>query len=245
MSIRSRTLVAAMTVISLASGTALAQPRMPPPPPPGAWGQSAADISGTVRIFTLTPAGDLEGFILADGTEVHLPPHLTPQLVAAVHVGDQVEVRGWRSPTPNFVVGTSVTNTRSGQTVIDQGPPPPGVMPPQPPPGQPAAGAQWGQVQGRVQQDLHGPAGDINGAMLNNGTELKLPPPAAYQVSSLLQPGETVVAQGYALSNGFGRVMDVQSIGPSQDRMTQIGGVMPPGPGAGPPPPPPAPPPPR
>jgi hypothetical protein len=237
---RSSVRVTALTVVSLTSGTALAQPPAPPSPA-AAWGQSAANISGMVRSFELTPAGDLEGFILADGTEVHLPPHLTQQLAGAVHVDDRVEVRGWRSTVPNFVVGTSVTNIGGGQTVVDQGPSPPGVMPPPLPPGRPASGAQWGQVQGRVQQDLHGPAGDINGAVLDNGTELKLPPPAAFQVSGWLQPGQIVVAQGYMLTNAFGRVMDVQSIGPSEDRLAQVGWATPPGIGRAPPPPPPPP----
>jgi hypothetical protein len=213
----------------LASGINVAVAQAPP---------AAAEITGTVRMFKLTPVGDLEGFILNDGMEVHFPPHLSQQLAAAVRPGDRVEVRGWQSTTPGFVVGTSVTDTRSGETVVDQGPPPPGTMPPPPPPGHPAPGAQWSSVQGRVRQDLHGPAGDINGAVLADGTALKLPPPAAYQVSGWLQPGETIAARGYLLANGFGRVMDVQAIGPSPDRLAQVGWVGPPGPGGAPPAPP-------
>jgi hypothetical protein len=238
---RTRLVLLAATFLAGGLGMAVAQTPPPapqaPPPPPGAWGQPAADITGTVRLFKLTPIGELEGFILNDGTEVHLPPHLTQQLAAAVRPGDRVEVHGWRSAIPGFVVGTSVTDMRTGQTVVDQGPPPPGTRPPPSPPGQPAPGAQWATTQGRVQQDLHGPAGDVNGAVLDNGTELKLPPPAAYQISGWLQPGQTVVAQGYLLSNAFGRVMDVQEIGPSPDRLAQVGPVMPPGRGMGPPPP--------
>jgi hypothetical protein len=77
-------------------------------------------------------------------------------------------------------------------------------------------------VQGRVLQDLHGPAGDINGAVLADGTEVKLPPPAAYQVSGWLQPGETFAARGYLLANRFGRVMDAQTIGASPDPLAQV-----------------------
>jgi hypothetical protein len=237
---RTRFVLLAATFLAGGISVAMAQPPPPqaPSPPLGAWGQPTADIAGTVGMFKLTPIGELEGFILSDGTEVHLPPHLTQQLAAAVRPGDQVEVRGWRSTTPGFVIATSVADTRSGQTVVDQGPPPPGTRPPPLPPGQPAPDAQWASVQGRVQQYLHGPAGDINGAVLDDGTELKLPPPAAYQVAGWLQPGQTVAARGYLLSNGFGRVMDVQAIGPSPDRMAQVGWVAPPpGPGAAPPPP--------
>ena len=31
---------------------------------------------GTVKQYTLTPRGDVDGLILSDGTEVKLPPHL-------------------------------------------------------------------------------------------------------------------------------------------------------------------------
>lgn len=237
---RIRPALFAATLLASGINVAVAQapPASPQAPPPGAWGRAAAEITGTVRMFKLTPVGDLEGFILNDGMEVHFPPHLSQQLAAAVRPGDRVEVRAWQSTTPGFVVGTSVTDTRSGETVVDEGPPPPGTMPTPPPPGQPAPGAQWSSVEGRVRQDLHGPAGDINGAVLADGTELKLPPPAAYEVSGWLQPGETIAARGLLLANRFGRVMDVQAIGPSPDRLAQVGRVGPPGPGGAPPAPP-------
>ena len=180
--------------LALLATTALAQT---PPPPPAVgvaaeapWGQQA-DIQGIVKTFNMTPVGDLEGMILTDGTEVHVPPHLSPQRAAAVHPGEAVRVLGWRSSVPNFVVATSLTGQR-GQSVVDQGPPPPGMRPPPPPPGQPAPGAQQATVQGRVQQVLHGPAGDANGALLDDGTILKVPPPLAWQASSTLQPGQVV-----------------------------------------------------
>src|SRR5712675_2859134 len=49
---------------------------------------------GTVRQYTLTPRGDVDGLILSDGTEVKLPPHLTGQVVFAIRPGDQVSIRG-------------------------------------------------------------------------------------------------------------------------------------------------------
>jgi hypothetical protein len=207
-----RKLIIPSACLALLATAAFAQTPPPPPPPvgmaaPAAWGQQA-DIVGTVKAFTMTPVGDLEGMILTDGTEIHVPPHLSTQLAAAVRQGEAVRVRGWRTGVPNFIVATSLTGQR-GQSVVDQGPPPPGTMPPPLPPGQPAPGAQQATVQGRVLQVLHGPRGDMNGAFLDDGTILKLPPPAAWQASSVLQPGLSVTAQGWALSNSYGRVIDV------------------------------------
>jgi hypothetical protein len=232
-----RQLIVPSACFALLATTALAQ--APPPPPvigvatQAAWGQQA-DIQGIVKAFTMTPVGDLEGLILTDGTEVHVPPHLSTQLAAAVRPGESVRVFGWRSSVPNFVVATSLTGQR-GQSVVDQGPPPPGMRPPPPPPGQPAPGAQQATVQGRVQQILHGPRGDVNGALLDDGTILKFPPPLAWQASSTLQPGQVVTVQGWALSTSYGRVVDAQTIGAGPTQVSQTPPASPPG-GAAPPP---------
>jgi hypothetical protein len=77
------------------------------------------------------------------------------------------------------------------------------------------------------------PKGDINGVLLDNGTELKLPPPAAYEVSVWVQPRQAITAQGYVLSNAFGRVMNVQAVGPSQQRLAQVTWMAPHGHGNG------------
>jgi hypothetical protein len=245
--------LAFLLVPALAQTTVTSPTASPPPPASAAWGQQV-DISGTVRAFTLTPVGDIEGLILTNGIEIHIPPHLTEQVAAVVRPGEAVAVRGWNTGVPNFVVVTALTGQR-GQSVVDQGPPPPGMRPPPPPPGQAAPGAQMATVQGRILQVLHGPRGDTNGAILDDGTTLKLPPPSAWQMASLLQPGQLVVVQGWSLSNSYGRVVDVQSIGnaqqaapPSPAAGAALSAPPPPPPTAGiasPPPPPPPPPPPR
>ena len=229
-------LIVPSACLALLATTALAQTLSPPPAigvtASTAWGQQA-DIQGIVKAFKMTPVGDLEGMILTDGTEVHVPPHLSSQLAAVVRSGEAVRVLGRRSSVPNFIVATSLTGPR-GQSVVDQGPPPPGKMPPPPAPGQPAPGAQQATVKGRIQQVLHGPAGDVNGALLDDGTTIKVPPPLGWQASSGLQPGQVVTVQGWALSNAYGRVVDAQTIGAGPMQVTQA-----PRPGSAPPPPPP------
>lgn len=210
----------------------------PPPPPPGAPAYDAQQLPetrGIVQRFTLTPRGELDGFLLTDGTEVHLPPHLSDQLATAVRPGDPVSVRGYRSPSAPLVVATTVTDTSTNQTVIDQGPPPPGVRPPPLPPGVPSPGAQQTSLNGRVQASLYGPAGDLNGAVLYDGTIVRVPPREAFQFASLLAPGQMVTVQGWALVTSYGRVVDAWAVGPAPAQMT----VPPVAPIAPPPPPPP------
>ncbi len=224
----------------------------PPPPPPVAAplapAQPAFDLSqlpatrGTVKYFTLTPRGDVDGFFLADGTQVHVPPHLSTQLVAAVRLGDAVTVRGLRAAAVPMVAALSVAGDASGQTVVDTGPP---GGPPPPPPGGPAAGPP-SEVSGKIIAVLHGPRGEANGAMLEDGTVLRLPPPEAARLTAMLASGQTVVAQGPGIANNLGRMVDVRAIGPSHDQLAQVQAPPPRGPGGpdgrrGPPPPPGAP----
>lgn len=100
-------------------GGAFAAPLPPPPagsgfapPPPAATYdvRQLPETRGTVQRFTLTPRGELDGFVLTDGTDVDLPPHLSNQLAGAVRAGDAVRVLGYRSPSVPLVVATSVTD---------------------------------------------------------------------------------------------------------------------------------------
>jgi hypothetical protein len=195
----------------------------PPPPPPVAPAydpQQMPEARGTVQRFTLTPRGELDGFLFTDGTEVHLPPHLSDQLATAVRPGDSVSVRGYRSAAAPLIVATAVTDTATNQTVVDQGPPPLGTRPPPPPPGVPSPGAQQASLNGRVQISLYGPAGDLNGPLLYDGTIVRMPPPEAAQFSNLLAPGQTISVQGWALDTSYGRVVDAQTVGPASAQMT-------------------------
>jgi hypothetical protein len=181
-------------------------------------------IKGTVARYTLTPRGDVDGLILSDGTEVRFPPHLSTQLVYAVKPGDAVTVRGLRALSVPMVAGVSIANDASGQDVIDNGP--------GPGPGRAGPRETWQlmSVQGHVQTVLHGPRGEVNGAMLDDGTILRLPPPEAERFAALLAPDQPIAAQGDGLVTPLGRVVTVRAIGTST---AQLSWVEPPGPPPG------------
>lgn len=222
-------------------GTALAQPApaVPPPPAPAARGplynpQQFPAIHGTLAHYTLTPRGDVDGFVMSDGTEVHFPPPLSSALVYTVHPGDAVTVHGLKAMNLPMVAAVSVTNDRTGQTVVDNGP--------SGPPGPGAVPMQTLSVQGTVQTVLHGPRGEVNGAMLQDGTILRLPPPEAARFAALLEPGAQVAAQGSGPDSPLGKVIVVTAFGPGPDQLSTVrqpprpphGHRHPPRPGPGP-----------
>jgi hypothetical protein len=250
-----RTSVLTAIALLCASGGALAQDLQPPPTPaPPAGGplydpQQFPTQRGVVQQFTLTPRGDIDGFILSDGLEVKTPPHLSTQIAYSVRPGDMVTIRGLRAAAISLVRAVSVTDEANGRTVVDDGSPGParGPAPPAPRPGAVPGTplASLSEIAGRVRITLHGAQGEVNGALMEDGTVLRLPPPEAARFASLLQPGQSLVAQGVESKTAVGAVMEAREIGASRDQLNVVEGPPdrgrrppPPLPGAAPPPPP-------
>jgi hypothetical protein len=172
------------------------------------------ETKGTVKQYTLTPRGDVDGLILNDGTEVKLPPHLSSQVVYAIRPGDAVTVRGLRARILPLVDAASVTNDATGASIVDNGPGP----------GRATAATA---LTGRIAAVLHGKRGEVNGALLDDGTILRLPPPEAERVQSVLQPGQMVTVRGVNLVTPLGTVMNISAIGTSPGQLTEFTSPLP------------------
>jgi hypothetical protein len=182
-------------------------------------------VRGKIAQYSLTPRGDVDGLILTDGTEVHLPPHLGTQLVFAVKPGDEVTIHGLRARAIPMVQTMSVSNDATGNTVTDNGP------------GGSRDAQQVLTVQGRIKAQLHGPQGEPNGALLEDGTIVRLPPPEADRLASELTPGASLYVEGDGFAGPLGRIIAARSLGPDPTQLTQIASPPPPrGPGLRPPP---------
>ena len=174
-------------------------------------------------------------FTLAFAVVTWLSPHLSAQVVYTIRPGDEVSIRGLRARAIPLVDAASVTNVATGRSVTDNGPP-----------HGPDRGGMQQAFSGRIVAALHGKRGEVNGALLDDGTQLRLPPPEAERFADWLQPGQMVSIRGDLLDTALGRVVDVQAIGVSPGQMTELDGPRPPrGPKGGPdrfgPPPPPPP----
>jgi hypothetical protein len=205
------------------------QPTLAPPPAPPTVGapsplpgnfpyeiQQLPQFRGTVARYTLTPRGDVDGLLLSDGTEVHFPPHMSAQLVYAIKPGDAITVRGQKAYGAPLIDAVAITNDASGLTAVDRGPDRgPRAM---------ARADQLISAQGRVQAVLHGKRGEVNGAILEDGTILRLPPPEAEHFAALLVPGQSINAQGNGLVTPLGRVIDVQAIGQAGMQLSFVEG---------------------
>lgn len=180
-------------------------------------------VHGKVAQYDLTPRGDVDGLILADGIEVHFPPNFGTQVVAVVRPGDAVTVHGLKARVVPLVRAMSVTADASGQTVVtENGPPGAGPHHGHRPPPPPHASGQSMQAQGPIRAQLHGPQGELNGVLLQDGTMVHFPPPVAAQYAADLQPGKTIAVQGNGVANDLGRSIAARAIGPSMSDLTQL-----------------------
>ena len=99
-------------------------------PQPGS--ETAYSGSGQVSQFNYAPRGEIDGFLLNDGTLVKIPPDFGATLAAVAPLGSTVMVTGYSHQS---VLGRVIVDaqTINGQTVhIGPAPPAPGATPPSP-----------------------------------------------------------------------------------------------------------------
>jgi hypothetical protein len=207
-----RTLSIAASVLAAAGGAAsFAQARS------GAvWDPSQLpETHGTVKQYTLTPRGDVDGFVLTDGTQVQLPPHLSAQTVFALRPGDKVTIKGLKAKALPLIDASSATNDATGAAVVNNGPP------------APRSGDET-TIAGKIVAQLHGKRGELNGAVLEDGTILRLPPPEAARLSESLEVGKVVTARGERNSTALGTWIDARALGASAEQLSDIRAPRPP-----------------
>ena len=167
------------------------------------------EIKGKVSQYTLTPRGDVDGFILADGTEVHIAPFVSTQLVFAVHPGDAVTIHGLKAKAVPMVAAASVTNDATGMTVQAQ------------PMRMHGRGVST-EVTGKVKAALHTPHGDVDGVLLEDGTVVRLPPPDATKLADARAVGHTVLVRGSGVTSPLGKLVMARQVGPDKDHLTEV-----------------------
>ncbi|WP_293797929.1 hypothetical protein [uncultured Bosea sp.] len=164
---------------------------------------------GVVKQYTLGPRGEIDGLLLGDGTEVKLPPHLSTQTAFALRPGDAVTVRGLKARALPLIDAVSVTNDATGAVVLDQG-------------GPEERSAVTEVITGKIVAVLHGKRGEVNGAVLDNGAQLRLPPHEAERFADLLKQDQTISLRGESTKSALGTVIEATALGATPDRLAQL-----------------------
>ncbi len=173
------------------------------------------EVTGTVDQFLVNKHGEADGFLLTDGGEVHVPPHLSSRLLRDVHPGSEVKVRGIRPRGVQMVAAVSI-DTAKGR-ILDEGP---DVRE-----GDDAferAKHSPMSAQGIVKQAIHGPKGETRGAVLEDGRIIRPPPHEAKRFSDLLQKGAKISVNGDGATTSFGTVVEAHEFGTSAQTLKPI-----------------------
>ncbi len=174
------------------------------------------ELKGTVDLFLLNPHGDSDGLILTDGSEVHFPPHLSRKIRKAIRPGDKVKVRGVRPRGADLVAAVAI-EAADGKRIVDDGPP-----------DEDEKGHKHGhhanggakrrkmQAEGVVRRALHGPKGEIRGALFEDGRMIRFPPHEAEAISGMLASGTHLAISGDGIETELGTVIEAHEFGASE-----------------------------
>ncbi|WP_407175136.1 hypothetical protein [Bradyrhizobium sp. STM 3562] len=167
------------------------------------------EVKGTIERFVLNPHGEIDGFVMIAENEaltlVHMPPHLEAELVSHVKPGDAVSVRGVRPRGTALLAAVAVTAPDATE-IIDRGPdhdrePAPKLE------------KKKMSAAGAVRLSLFGPKGELRGALLADGTVIRIGPKEAKEVARLLAPGASVAVSGDGAETKHGRIIHAKEIG--------------------------------
>jgi hypothetical protein len=178
---------------------------------------------GVVKQFIPNPRGDLDGLVLigdaGDAVLVHFPPHLSEQVKASIKIGDEIRIHGVRPRGVSLVAAVSLVPA-IGEPIVDNGRPDKdkreteeiGKLT------EPSAK----DITGRVSLSLYTPRGELRGALLEDGSVLRIGPKEAAHFDAFLHTGAKVAARGEGLDTAYGLVIDVREIGPAPNELRAV-----------------------
>jgi hypothetical protein len=168
------------------------------------------EVQGTVERFLLNPHGEIDGFVMSNETRaavlVHTPPHMESELIRHVKAGEVVTVHGVRPRKADLIAAVAVA-TSDGARIVDQGPDHDREHP--------KLEKKKMAAEGTVRLSLFGPKGELRGALLADGTVIRLGPKEAEQVAGLLAPNAVIAVKGDGFETRHSRVVHAKEIGSS------------------------------
>jgi hypothetical protein len=173
------------------------------------------ETQGVVEGFITNRHGEIDGVLLAGPRQTPLlvctPPHIATEIETAAKIGETINVRGIRPRRADIIAAVALT-TRTGETIIDNGPGDEDENEVRHRGGKPSRM----DAEGVVRLSLLGPRGELRGALLEDGTVVRIGPREAASLAGLLCPGSPIAVRGTGLQTKHGRVITAEEVGPDQ-----------------------------
>jgi hypothetical protein len=183
------------------------------------------ETKGRVERFVVNPNGEIDGVILngaGETTFVHVPPHLSAAIEADIEIGDAIGVRGVR-PRGAGIIAAVALIAADGRTIVDHGREHKRAEESREQ-GRHPCRVKDAEAAGKVRLSLHAPKGELRGALLDDGSIVRLAPKQAHRFAGLLQPGAWLAVRGEGLETLHGRVVEAREIGSDLDGLVPVAG---------------------
>jgi len=163
------------------------------------------ETTGAINAVIHDAQGQVDGLVLDGDRFVHVPPHMAQALGARrLRPGVAVSVRGVKPRRADMVVAVSLCV--DGRCVEDDEDGPEAHEPPPPPATLPA------DIVGEVRLTLHAPRGEVCGALLEDGTVVRVWPRHNEALAEYFEPGRRIEVWGPAFRKAGARVVDVDHV---------------------------------
>ena len=187
---------------------------------------SLPEQEGTVERFVLNPHGEIDGFVMLNRETdapnlVHTPPHMETDLIRHVKTGETVRVRAVRPRHAALLAAVAVT-AQSGTRIVDEGPDDEREHP--------KFEKRKMTAAAKVRLSLFGPKGELRGALLADGTAVRIGPKEAKDFAALLKPGAALAVSGDGIETSYGRVIHAKELGPEPGKLRPVKDKHEPGP---------------
>ena len=170
--------------------------------------QQLPTFHGKVAQYSLTPWGGVDGYILDDGSQVQIGHHLASQIAFVAKPGDSVTIHGVKASSGSLILAVSVVNDAGGAPLIAE---------------QRHHGREGGMVaQGRIKMQLRNHQDEVDGVLLEDGTEIRVWPGQAERIAAQLAPGQTIYARGFGKTTLLGTVVVARAIGPTEAEAAEL-----------------------
>lgn len=191
-------------------------PSVPVLDPPSMDKPPVAD--GIVDRYLLNPRGEVNGLLLRDGSQMHVTLRAAQDLTKAVQPGDHIRVHGRRVSDSPLVKPDVIINVTDGRSFTV----PYRLDLPMPPREERRTVTEM-HAAGTIQVLLYDHLKDVvNGALLSDGTQVRLPPDVGDHFHSSLQQNMDVEVRGYGTTTPYGSALEAIAIGRKGQPLTHL-----------------------
>jgi hypothetical protein len=173
---------------------------------------------GIVDRYLLNPRGDVSGLLLRDGSQMHVTFRAAQDLTKVIQPGDRVRVHGRRDTDSPLVKPDVIINVTDGTSFTV----PYRLDLPMPPREERPTITEL-NAAGTIQTLLYDHVkGVVNGALLSDGTQVRLPPDVGDRFHASLQRNMDVEVRGYGIATPYGTALEAFAIGRKGHPLTHL-----------------------